>query len=134
MTTTTGDPHTLATATDAFSDAWAAVHIDVAEKLEAEERQTQAGHPESTSPQTKGDSVCHVPSSEYFQTPNLDSFQIAFKRGHNVDAARTRGSAHGFEFVRQAWKELAKASGKESVIAKDIIRPWIETLVPWVGG
>jgi len=73
-----------------------------------------------------------VPSSEYFQTPNLDSFQIAFKRGHIVDAARTRGRAHGFEFVRQAWEELARAGVKESVIAKEIIQPWIETLVPWV--
>jgi hypothetical protein len=37
MTTTTADPHAIAQATDAFSDAWAAVYIDVAEKLEAEE-------------------------------------------------------------------------------------------------
>ena len=44
MTTTTADPHTIAQATDAFSDAWAAVYIDVAEKLEAEERQAQTGH------------------------------------------------------------------------------------------
>ena len=63
MTTTTGDPTTLATATDAFSDAGAAVYIDVAEKLEAEERQAQAGHPKSTSPQTKGDPACHDRSS-----------------------------------------------------------------------
>ena len=59
MTTTTADPHTIATATDAFSNAWAAVYIEVAEKLEAEERLAHAGHPKSRSPPTKGDSVCH---------------------------------------------------------------------------
>jgi hypothetical protein len=58
MTTTTADPHTIAQATDAFSDAWAAVYIDVAEKLEAEERQAQTGHTTPTDAQTKGDAPC----------------------------------------------------------------------------
>ena len=59
MTTTTADPHTIAQATDAFSDAWAAVYIDVAEKLEAEERQAQTGHTTPTNDKTKGDAACH---------------------------------------------------------------------------
>lgn len=57
MTTTTADPH-IASATDAFSDAWAAVYIDVAEKLEAEERQAQTGHTATTDASTKGDAAC----------------------------------------------------------------------------
>jgi len=58
MTTTTADPHAIAQATDAFSDAWAAVYIDVAEKLEAEERQAQTGHTTPTDADTKGDVSC----------------------------------------------------------------------------
>lgn len=58
MTTTTADPHTKALATDAFSDAWAAVYIDVAEKLEAEERQAQTANTATTDANAKGDAVC----------------------------------------------------------------------------
>ena len=49
-----------------------------------------------------------VPSSEYYQQPDLDSFQIAYRCDHLVATAKARGRAHGFEFVRQCWEELLK--------------------------
>ena len=58
MTTTTADPHAIAQATDAFSDAWAAVYIDVAEKLDAEESQAQTGNTTPTDAATKGEQPC----------------------------------------------------------------------------
>ena len=45
-------------ANDAFSDAWAAVYIDVAEKLDAEETKAQTGDTTPTDKDTKGDVPC----------------------------------------------------------------------------
>lgn len=58
MTTTTPDPHAQAQRDDAFSDAWAAVYIDVAEKLDAEDSQAQTGDTTPTDAEPKGDEPC----------------------------------------------------------------------------
>ena len=57
-TTTTADPHLIATAPDAFSDAWAAVYIDVAEKLAADESEAQTVNTAITDANAKGDAAC----------------------------------------------------------------------------
>ncbi len=72
-----------------------------------------------------------VPSSEYYQRPDFDSEQVAYKRDHIVPAARLRGRVHGFEFVRQCWEELSKKGISEYEIASTIIQPWISTVVDW---
>ena len=43
------------------------------------------------------------PSAKLFNTPDLDSDQLIYREGHEVEAARTRGRVHGFELVRQCW-------------------------------
>ena len=73
-----------------------------------------------------------VPSSEYFQHPDLDSFQVAYKRDHLFHAARSRGRVHGFEFVKQCWEELIKVGVDQHEIATQIIQPWIRTIANWV--
>ena len=73
-----------------------------------------------------------VPSSEYYQQPDLDSFQIAYRRDHLVTTARARGRAHGFEFVRQCWEELLKTGVDHHEIVEQIIQPWIKTIIEWV--
>lgn len=73
-----------------------------------------------------------VPSSEYYQQPDLDSFQIAYKRDHLVTTARARGRVHGFEFVRQCWEELITTGVQHHEIAEQIIQPWIKTIAEWV--
>jgi hypothetical protein len=73
-----------------------------------------------------------VPSSKYFGVAGLDSEQVAYKRQHLVDASRTRGRVHGFEFVRQCWQALLDGGVDERCIAKEIIRPWIESVSEWV--
>jgi putative DNA primase/helicase len=72
-----------------------------------------------------------VPSSVYFQRPELESEQIAYKQNHMIPASRSRGRVHGFEFVRQCWEELSKKGFSDQQIATNIIRPWISTIVAW---
>lgn len=73
-----------------------------------------------------------VPSSEYFGIADLDSQQIVYRREHLVNASRTRGRVHGFEFVRQCWEALLDGGVDERCIAKEIIKPWIESVSEWV--
>ena len=74
-----------------------------------------------------------VPSAKYFGNTKLKSKQVAYKRDHLVEASRTRGRVHGFEFVRQCWEELDKAGVDQSRIAGEIIHPWIDSVADWVG-
>jgi putative DNA primase/helicase len=74
----------------------------------------------------------HVPSSQYFGIAGLDSQQVVYKREHLVEASRTRGRVHGFEFVRQCWQALLDGGVDERSIANEIIQPWIESVSDWV--
>ena len=74
----------------------------------------------------------HVPSSQYFGIAGLDSQQVVYKREHLVEASRTRGRVHGFEFVRQCWEALLDGGVDERSIANEIIQPWTESVSEWV--
>ena len=74
----------------------------------------------------------YVPSSQYFGIAGLNSQQVVYKREHLVEASRTRGRVHGFEFVRQCWEALLDGGIDERCIAKEIIKPWIESVSEWV--
>ncbi|MEQ8784808.1 MAG: AAA family ATPase [Pirellulaceae bacterium] len=72
------------------------------------------------------------PSAKMFGCPWMQSDQIIYREGHELEAARTRGRVHGFEFVRQCWDELVKAGVEQDKIGPVIIRPWIEGVAKWV--
>lgn len=72
------------------------------------------------------------PSARLFDDPELDSDQVVYRRDHLIDASRTRGRVHGFEFVRQCWEALLDGGVDEYVIAPQIIRPWLESVAEWV--
>ncbi|HMO94387.1 MAG TPA: AAA family ATPase [Pirellulaceae bacterium] len=73
-----------------------------------------------------------IPSAIYFDEPHLESDQIVYRREHLIDASRTRGRVHGFEFVRQCWEALLDGGVDEHAIARQIIRPWLESVAEWV--
>ncbi|MEQ8789519.1 MAG: AAA family ATPase [Pirellulaceae bacterium] len=72
------------------------------------------------------------PSAKMFGCPEMQSDQVIYREGHELEAARTRGRVHGFEFVRQCWDELVKAGVEQAKIGPVIIRPWIESVAKWV--
>jgi AAA domain len=72
-----------------------------------------------------------IPSSVLLGDPRLDSQQIIYVAGHEVDASRTRGRVHGFEFVRQCWDELVEAGVDSRKIRPVIIAPWVEHVAEW---
>ncbi|HAN99115.1 MAG TPA: hypothetical protein DCQ98_17535 [Planctomycetaceae bacterium] len=73
-----------------------------------------------------------VPSSEVVGNPDLDGHHVFYRREHLVEASRTRGRVHGFEFVRQCWQALIASGVEERSIGDEIIRPWIDSVVEWV--
>ncbi|TWU14745.1 hypothetical protein CA54_36140 [Symmachiella macrocystis] len=61
-----------------------------------------------------------VPSAELFDRPDMDSEQIVYRAGHDVEAARARGKVHGLEFARQCWDEL-EAEGVSKVLIGPLV-------------
>lgn len=73
-----------------------------------------------------------VPSSVVYNNPSLDSDQVLYVEGHEVEAGRTRGQVHGFEFVRQCHVELVKVGVAMSEIGPTILLPWLTHVAEWV--
>lgn len=73
-----------------------------------------------------------ISSADCYGNPNLTGQQVLYRRQHLVDASRTRGCVHGFEFVRQCWEALRTAGVDEKRIAPEIIRPWLQSVAEWV--
>ncbi len=48
-----------------------------------------------------------MPSSFMFGDPRMDSEQIVYREGHDIDAALARGKHQAVELARQCWDELA---------------------------
>lgn len=61
----------------------------------------------------------YVSSSFMFGDPNMDSEQIVYRKGHDIDAALARGKHQAVELARQCWDELADRGFPE-----DDISPW----------
>lgn len=47
-----------------------------------------------------------VPSSVMFGNPDMDSEQIVYRIGHEVEASRARGKVQALEIARQCWESL----------------------------
>jgi len=73
-----------------------------------------------------------VPSGVLFGDGPWIGEQIIYQEGHQVDAGRTRGRVHGFEFVRQCWDELVKAGVDQRIIGREIITPWLGQVAEWL--
>ena len=72
-----------------------------------------------------------VQSSFMFGDPRMDSEQIAYREGHDIDAALARGKHQAVELARQCWDELADQGFPEEDIAPLVFRPWYEAVLAW---
>jgi len=75
-----------------------------------------------------------VPSSFMYGDPNMDSEQIVYREGHDIDAALARGKHQAVELARQCWDELADQGFPEEDIAPLVFRPWYEAVLKWATG
>ena len=76
----------------------------------------------------------YVPSSFMYGDPNMDSDQIVYREGHDIDAALARGKHQAVELARQCWDELADQGFPEEDIAPLVFRPWYEAVLKWATG
>jgi hypothetical protein len=72
-----------------------------------------------------------IPSSVYFNHPGLDSEQIAYRRGHEVNAARVRGRHQALDLARQFWDMYVDAEISDEIVQSLIFKPWADQLKPW---
>ena len=66
--------------------------------------------------------------------PNMDSEQIVYREGHDIDAVLARGKHQAVELARQCWDELADQGFPEEDIAPLVFRPWYEAVLKWATG
>jgi len=64
---------------------------------------------------------------------SIDGGIVTYRRGHEIEAAQTRGRVHGFEFVRQCFEALKDAGMDEKRIGPLVIQPWVEHVARWAG-
>jgi hypothetical protein len=76
----------------------------------------------------------YVPSSFMFGDPRMDSEQIVYREGHDIDAALARGKHQAVELARQCWDELVDHGFPEEDIAPLVFRPWYEAVLKWATG
>lgn len=72
-----------------------------------------------------------VPSSVLFGDPGLDSEQIVYRVGHEVEASRTRGRCQALEMAKQLWWELGDVGMHDEQILQSIMMPWHDSVAIW---
>jgi hypothetical protein len=72
-----------------------------------------------------------VPSSELFGRPEMDSEQIVYRAGHEVEASRARGKVQACELALQCWEALAEQGIPDEAIGPLVLKPWSEQVQAW---
>lgn len=73
-----------------------------------------------------------VATAELWNAPNLDSGQIVYRSGHEVAAARARGTMQAFEAIARCWRALRLHHIPDEEIGPLVIQPWCERFDAWV--
>ncbi|MBM82292.1 MAG: hypothetical protein CMJ78_17130 [Planctomycetaceae bacterium] len=60
----------------------------------------------------------HVPSSVLFGHPHLTGEQVVYRRGHEVEASRSRGRCQALEMARRQWEDLHSAGMENSEVLR----------------
>ncbi len=74
--------------------------------------------------------VC-VPSSVLFSHPTLESEQIVYHAGHEVEAARTRGRCQALAMAECLWWQLCDAGLDHQQIRTSVMLPWLDQVEIW---
>jgi hypothetical protein len=72
-----------------------------------------------------------VSSAELYGNPELDSEQVLYRAGHDVEAARHRGRVQAFELAVQFWDKLEDQGIPDEAIHLMVMRPWAEQVRQW---
>jgi hypothetical protein len=72
-----------------------------------------------------------VSSAALFGNPELDSEQVLYRAGHDVEAARHRGRVQAFELAVQCWESLENQGVYEEAAGPLVMRPWAERVREW---
>ncbi|RLS52883.1 MAG: hypothetical protein DWH91_15565 [Planctomycetota bacterium] len=72
-----------------------------------------------------------VPSSVLFGNPDMDSDQIVYRAGHDVNAANARGKHQAVEIARQCWEAMEDEGYPEEHLAQLVLGPWIAEVRVW---
>lgn len=72
-----------------------------------------------------------VPSSVMFGNPDMDSEQIVYRVGHEVEASRARGKVQALEIARQCWESLQNQNVPDEAIGPLVMKPWAERVRAW---
>lgn len=72
-----------------------------------------------------------VPSSLMFGNPDMDSEQIVYRAGHEVEASRARGKVQALEIARQCWESLQNQNVSDEAIGPLVMKPWAERVRAW---
>ena len=76
----------------------------------------------------------YVSSSFMYGDPNMDSEQIVYREGHDIDAALARGKHQAVELARQCWDELTDQGFPVDDIVALVLWPWYEAVLKWATG
>jgi len=117
-------------AEQAYRDAFLKAAREAAQWTEIDEAAIERAWDERRRARARAEVL--VPSSVVYNNPSLDSDQVLYVEGHEVEAGRTRGRVHGFEFVRQCHEELVKAGVAMGEIGPTILVPWLAHVAEWV--
>lgn len=72
-----------------------------------------------------------VPSSFMFGDPSLDSEQIVYRVGHEIEASRTRGRVQALELAKHYWWALGDVGFSNEDILNQVMRPWLADVEAW---
>lgn len=72
-----------------------------------------------------------VPSSFMFGNPNMDSEQIVYRAGHEIEFSRTRGRVQALELAKQYWWALGDVGFSDEEILEQVMKPWLADVEEW---
>lgn len=72
-----------------------------------------------------------VSSADLYGVPELDSEQIVYRCGHEVNASHIRGRVQGLEIARQCWDEFYEVGTPVEAILVAIFIPWSQRVAEW---
>jgi len=73
-----------------------------------------------------------ISSAEYLGVPGLDSRQTVYRKGHEVEASRTRGRVQALEIARADWCWRAGLGvTNPDEIRRMFMQPWFKAVTDW---
>ncbi len=72
-----------------------------------------------------------VPSSFMFGDPSMDSEQIVYRVGHEIEASRTRGRCQALELAKDIWWRLGDVGFTDDEVLSQVMRPWLADVELW---